>query len=223
MFRARPGCRWCARRTRTRRSMRIDTAAAQAMPGVLGVFTAADLRDLAPLPCTVPVASVAPMIVPPRPRWPRTACGTSAIRSRSSWPRRASPRATRRRRWAWTTACCRRWSMRRQHCCATRRSFGIRRPAICRTASRRATPDAVQAAMRAAAHVVELELVNNRIVISATGTAGRDRTARCRWLPPEVLRRRRARAAIAACRQRVPRAAGSRCGCPARMSAAGSA
>jgi aerobic carbon-monoxide dehydrogenase large subunit len=45
---------------------RIDTAAARAMPGVLGIFTATDLADLGPLPCTVPVASVAPMIVPQR-------------------------------------------------------------------------------------------------------------------------------------------------------------
>ena len=44
----------------------IDTAAARGVPGVLGVFTAADLAELGPLPCTVPVASVAPMIVPPR-------------------------------------------------------------------------------------------------------------------------------------------------------------
>src|SRR5215469_14143858 len=46
--------------------VRIDTAAARGVPGVLGVFTATDLADLGPLPCTVPVASVAPMIVPPR-------------------------------------------------------------------------------------------------------------------------------------------------------------
>ena len=45
---------------------RIDIAAARAMPGVLGVFTTADLAALGPLPCTVPVASLAPMIVPPR-------------------------------------------------------------------------------------------------------------------------------------------------------------
>ena len=47
----------------------INTAAARAMPGVVNVFTAADLGpdDLAPLPCTAVVASVAPMIVPPRP------------------------------------------------------------------------------------------------------------------------------------------------------------
>ena len=35
-------------------------------PAYCGVFTAADLAELGPLPCTVPVASVAPMIVPPR-------------------------------------------------------------------------------------------------------------------------------------------------------------
>ena len=45
---------------------RIDATAARNVPGVLGVFTAADLVELGPLPCTVPVASVAPMIVPPR-------------------------------------------------------------------------------------------------------------------------------------------------------------
>src|SRR6516225_2120615 len=45
---------------------RIDSAAARSASGVLGVFTAADLAELGPLPCTVPVASVAPMIIPPR-------------------------------------------------------------------------------------------------------------------------------------------------------------
>jgi carbon-monoxide dehydrogenase large subunit len=44
----------------------IDAADARATPCVLGVFTAADLADLGPLPCTVPVASLEPMIVPPR-------------------------------------------------------------------------------------------------------------------------------------------------------------
>ena len=47
---------------------RIDTAAARAMPGVHGVFTAADLDadGIGPLPCIAQVATVAPMIVPPR-------------------------------------------------------------------------------------------------------------------------------------------------------------
>ena len=44
----------------------VDAVAARAMPGVLGVFFADDLRELGDLPCNVPVASVAPMIVPPR-------------------------------------------------------------------------------------------------------------------------------------------------------------
>ena len=46
----------------------IDTAAARAMPGVRGVFTAADLDadGIGPLPCIAQVATVAPIIVPPR-------------------------------------------------------------------------------------------------------------------------------------------------------------
>src|SRR4051794_18050410 len=46
----------------------IDIAAARAMPGVRGVFTAADLDadGIGPLPCIAQVATVAPMIVPPR-------------------------------------------------------------------------------------------------------------------------------------------------------------
>ena len=49
--------------------LRIDTAAAAAMPGVAGVFTAADLRadGLGCLPCIARVPTVAPLIVPPRP------------------------------------------------------------------------------------------------------------------------------------------------------------
>ena len=46
----------------------IDTIEARGRPGVAGVFTAADLAPdaLGPLPCTAQVATVAPMIVPPR-------------------------------------------------------------------------------------------------------------------------------------------------------------
>ena len=47
----------------------INTEVARTMPGVVGIFTAADLAadDLAPLPCTAVLASVSPMVVPPRP------------------------------------------------------------------------------------------------------------------------------------------------------------
>src|SRR3954471_6691568 len=46
----------------------IDIAAARAMPGVRGVFTAADLDadGIGPLPCIAQVATVAPMVAPPR-------------------------------------------------------------------------------------------------------------------------------------------------------------
>jgi carbon-monoxide dehydrogenase large subunit len=46
----------------------IDAAAARAMPGVRGVFTAADLDadGIGPLPCIAQVATLAPIIVPPR-------------------------------------------------------------------------------------------------------------------------------------------------------------
>ncbi|MEO8714073.1 MAG: xanthine dehydrogenase family protein molybdopterin-binding subunit [Acetobacteraceae bacterium] len=45
----------------------IDTDAARAMPGVHGVFTEADLDELGDIPCIAQVATVAPLIVPPRP------------------------------------------------------------------------------------------------------------------------------------------------------------
>ena len=46
----------------------VDTAAARGAPGVRGVFTAADLAadGIGPLPCVAQVATVGPMIVPPR-------------------------------------------------------------------------------------------------------------------------------------------------------------
>jgi carbon-monoxide dehydrogenase large subunit len=48
--------------------VRIETEAAQAMPGVLAVFTHADLaaEGIGPLPCVAQVASLAPLIAPPR-------------------------------------------------------------------------------------------------------------------------------------------------------------
>ncbi len=42
---------------------RIDTAAATALDGVYGIFTSADLTGLGPMPC---LAAVSPLVVPPR-------------------------------------------------------------------------------------------------------------------------------------------------------------
>ena len=46
---------------------RVDTAAARAMPGLVGIYTYQDVADLGLLPCATQVATVGPMMVPPRP------------------------------------------------------------------------------------------------------------------------------------------------------------
>ena len=45
---------------------RIDTTAARALPGVHGIYTAADLAALGPLPCPFDLPMVEPLVVPPR-------------------------------------------------------------------------------------------------------------------------------------------------------------
>jgi carbon-monoxide dehydrogenase large subunit len=49
------------------RVLSIDPAEARALPGVLGVFTARDLHELGPIPCSTVVPTDGPMHVPPRP------------------------------------------------------------------------------------------------------------------------------------------------------------
>ena len=62
--------------------------------------------------------------------------------------------------------------MARRHCYRTHRNYGSRRRAICRIASKRAIRAPFAHAIAGAAHVVELSLVNNRIVISALEPRG---------------------------------------------------
>jgi carbon-monoxide dehydrogenase large subunit len=151
---------------------RIDTAAARAMPGVLGVFIATDLADLGPLPCTVPVASVAPMIMPPRfalipdrarhvgdpvafvVAETRTAARDAAELVALDWqvlpsvtdgPAALEPGAAQ----LWDQA-----------------------PGNLSYRFQKGDQSAVRSAIAAASHVVELELINNRIVISALETRG---------------------------------------------------
>jgi carbon-monoxide dehydrogenase large subunit len=151
---------------------RIDTAVARAAPGVLRVFTAADLAGLGPLPCTVPVASVAPMIVPPRfalatdharhvgdpvafvVAETRAAARDAAELVVVDWqilpsmvdgPAALEQGATQ----LWDQA-----------------------PGNLSYRFQKGDQPAVASAIAAAAHVVELELVNNRIVISALETRG---------------------------------------------------
>ncbi|HEY3848097.1 MAG TPA: molybdopterin cofactor-binding domain-containing protein, partial [Acetobacteraceae bacterium] len=151
---------------------RIDATAAQAIAGVLGVFTAADLSDVGPLPCTVPVASVAPMVVPPRFALAadrarhvgdpvafvvaetriaaRDAAESVSVDYRFlpavvDGPAALLPKAPQ----LWAQA-----------------------PGNLSYRFQKGDADAVRSAMQAAAHVVELELINNRVVISAIESRG---------------------------------------------------
>jgi len=151
---------------------RVDTAVARVMPGVVGVFTAADFSDVGPLPCTVPVASVAPMIVPPRFALAadrvrhvgdpvafvvaetrvaaRDAAETVGVDYRVLPSVVDAPKAL-------LLGASQLWPQA---------------PGNVSYRFQKGDADAVRAAMHQAAHVVELELVNNRIVISAIEPRG---------------------------------------------------
>jgi carbon-monoxide dehydrogenase large subunit len=151
---------------------RVDTAAARAMPGVVGVFTAADFSGVGPLPCTVPVASVAPMIVPPRfalaPDQVRhvgdpvafvvaeTRVAARDAAESVSVDYRVLPSVVDAPAASLSGAS----------------QLWPQAPGNLSYRFQKGDADAVQAAMHKAAHVVDLELVNNRIVISATETRG---------------------------------------------------
>jgi carbon-monoxide dehydrogenase large subunit len=151
---------------------RINAEAARTTPGVLGVFTAADLADLGPLPCNVPVASLQPMIVPPR-----RALATDRARHVGD-PVAFVVAETR--------------DAARNAAEAVVVDYDelpaiVDAPAALRDGApqiwdqapgnqtyrfQKGDAVAVQAAIAGAAHVVELELINNRIVISAMEPRG---------------------------------------------------
>ena len=80
------------------RVLGIDHAAAGTLPGVVGVFTAADLAGLGPIPCTVAVATEGPMQSRRVRAGRKTASATLASPWLSSSPRRRVPRRTGPRR-----------------------------------------------------------------------------------------------------------------------------
>jgi carbon-monoxide dehydrogenase large subunit len=151
---------------------RIDTVAARAAPGVLGVFTAADLTELGPLPCTVPVASVAPMIVAPR-------FAMASDRARHVGDPAAFVVAE-------TRAAARDaaelvvvdWDILPSVVDGTAAleqgaaQLWAQAPNNLSYRFRKGDELAVHVAIDGAAHVVQLELVNNRIVISSLETRG---------------------------------------------------
>ena len=106
------------------------------------------------------------MIVPPRPALAadrvRHVGDPVAFVVADTASRRATPPSGSRS----TTGRCLPSSMRRRRSRPARRSSGTRRRAICPIASRGATERRSQAAFAGAAHVVEIELVNNRLVVA---------------------------------------------------------
>ncbi len=151
---------------------RIDTAAARAMPGVLGVFIAADLHGLGSLPCTVPVASVAPMIAPPR-----YALATDRVRHVGDPVAFvvAETRIAARDAAESVSVDYRRLPSVIDAPSALLRDapqLWDQAPDNLSYRFQKGDAAAVRAAMQAAAHVVELELVNNRIVIAAIESRG---------------------------------------------------
>jgi carbon-monoxide dehydrogenase large subunit len=150
----------------------VDAEAARTTPGVLGVFTAADLADLGPLPCNVPVASLQPMIVPPR-----HALATDRARHVGdpiafvvAETRDAARNAAEMvvvdydilpavvdAQAALDTGAPQLWDQA---------------PGNLSYRFQKGDAGAVQAAIAGAAHVVELELINNRLVICSMETRG---------------------------------------------------
>ncbi len=173
------------------------------MPGVLGIYTYDDIADLGLLPCATQVATVAPMIVPPRPALANgKGASSSAIPSPSSSPKPPAPPAMRRSRSSvdYTPLPC---------VVDAAAALQPDAPSLWDTGNesfrfQRGDQAAVQAAFATAAHVVEIDVVNNRLVIAPMETRARDRTLDRRRVRPVRLRRQRSRHPRPARRQRVP-------------------
>ncbi|WP_158923953.1 xanthine dehydrogenase family protein molybdopterin-binding subunit [Acidisphaera sp. S103] len=154
---------------------RIDTVAARGMPGVLGIYTYEDIDDLGLLPCATQVASVAPMIVPPRPALARDrvrhvgdpvafVVAETAVAARDAAEQVVVD---------YTPLPC---------VVDAAAALAVGAPALWDTGNesfrfQRGDRAAVQAAFAVADHVVEVDVVNNRLVIAPMET----RAAIARW------------------------------------------
>ena len=150
----------------------IDAAEARAMPGVLGVYTAADLAALGPLPCMVLLPSDPPMATPPRhalakDRVRHVGDPVAFVVAESRDAARTAaetvlvdydplPSVTD------TAAALRPGAPQLWDEAQGNLSYRFQK----------GDAGAVQAAIAAAAHVVEIEIINNRLVICSLETRG---------------------------------------------------
>ncbi|HEX3573472.1 MAG TPA: xanthine dehydrogenase family protein molybdopterin-binding subunit, partial [Rhodopila sp.] len=154
---------------------RIDTAAARAMPGVLGIYTYEDIADLGPLPCATQVATVAPMIVPPRPALAqgKVRFAGDPVAFIVAETAAAARDAAEQIAIDYTPLPC---------VVDAAAALAPDAPSLWDTGNesyrfQRGDQQAVQTAFEAAAHVVDIEVVNNRLVIAPMET----RAAIGRW------------------------------------------
>ena len=151
---------------------RIDLSSAHSVAGVIGAFTAADLTDLGPLPCIVPVASVTPMIVPPR-----FALAVDCVRHVGdpvafvvAETRAAAREAAEGIVVDWRALPAVVDAPAALHSGAPQ--LWQQAPNNLAYRFQKGDQDAVRSAIANAPHVVELELVNNRVVVSALEARG---------------------------------------------------
>jgi aerobic carbon-monoxide dehydrogenase large subunit len=151
---------------------RIDTSAAT---GALGIYTYHDIADLGLLPCATQVASVAPMVVPPRPALThgRARFVGDPVAFVVAETVVAARDAAEQIVVDYTPLPC-----------VVDAAAALRpgAPSLWETGNesfrfQRGDPAAVQAAFAAAAHSVEIEVVNNRLIIAPMET----RAAIGRW------------------------------------------
>jgi len=155
---------------------RIDAAPARAMPGVLGIYTYEDIADLGLLPCATQVATVAPMIVPPRPalahgRVRHVGDPVAFVVAETAL---AARDAAEQMVVDYTPLPC---------VVDAAAALAPGAPQLWDTGNesyrfQRGDPAAVQAAFASADHVVEIEVVNNRLVIAPI----ENRAAIGRWM-----------------------------------------
>ena len=158
----------CARRTGMRAIEGIDTAAARAMPGVMASSPLPILMWTASgtLPCIAQVATVAPMIVPPRRALARDRVRhvgdpvAFVVADTANQARDAAERIAVAYRPLPTVVDTRRRSPLR------RRTLGRSAGQSVATGSSAATSRRSTPRLRGAAQIVEIELVNNRLVVA---------------------------------------------------------
>jgi len=146
----------------------IDPAAARAMPGVRGVFTAADLdaNGIGTLPCIARVATVAPMIVPPRRALARDRVRhvgdpvAFVVADTVQQARDAAERVAVAYRPLLAVVDA------REALAAQAPLLWDEAPGNLSYRFERGDRPAVDAAFAAAAHIVEIELVNNRLIVA---------------------------------------------------------